>query len=383
MIGKVFFMELRTSWKGIVIFLLIVLLLAGGMPQMFPSVMESAEAGLPGEENLKLIMPANKKESILLSWEPVPNATFYFVLESEDVTIFPFNIVYFGSGTNTSIPYDFEGDRYYSVWGNMSGFANLSDINVSGFENIIDLKNIFEIFIGMTGTEQDETNAFDALLDNPAYQSMTGGGQVTTIYEIKGFISLEFFSWWILLGGLFLAYMSVSSITTDFEGKHMDLIFSTPISRERYLLEKFAALTLITLFILVVAAGAMAGGIANVGYGDDFDSYTVFLSLIGSLPMLLVVMAIGFLAAVLFRTTRVGMGLAFLFIMIQFILYTVAHLVTSLESAKYATIMEYWDYNTVMFDGLFKVGDFIGLFVVTAIILVLAVLVFKKKDIPA
>jgi len=69
--------------------------------------------------------------------------------------------------------------------------------------------------------------------------------------------------------------------------------------------------------------------------------------------------------------------------MVEFILFTVAQLVSSLEYLKYASIMYYWDYNTVMYDGVFNVGDFIGLFIATGVIIALAVWVFKKKDIPA
>ena len=134
---------------------------------------------------------------------------------------------------------------------------------------------------------------------------------------------------------------------------------------------------------MVLTAGAMAGSIDAVGESDNLDSYTVFLAVIGSLPMLLVIMAFGYLASFQFRSTRVGMGLGFLFVMVEFILFTVAQMVSSLEYLKYASIMHYWDYNTVLYDGLFKVGDFIGLFVATGIILLLAIYVFKKKDIPA
>ena len=161
---------------------------------------------------------------------------------------------------------------------------------MSVFQNILDISKVFEVFIGMTSTKKEGGNPFDELLDNPAYQSLTQG-KVTSLSEIEGFVSLEFFSWWILLAGLFFAYFSISSVTEGYEGKQMDLIFSTPISREQYLIEKFAALTVITILVLLVGAGAMAGGIAEIGESDNLGSYTVFLALISSLPMLLVIMA--------------------------------------------------------------------------------------------
>ena len=389
MLGRVFLMEFRIGWKGVLIFLLLVLLIAGGMPGIYPSFKESFESGLEGEENLQIFVPAEKGADINLSWTPVENQTDYVVIESPSISMVPATGIIIADQPFVTFPYDFNETRYYAV-----ATINTSDINIteylvylvntsSIFNHKFDIKSLSNTtFIGMISTSSDTKTAIDEFLENPMYQGLTGG-RVISFSEIKGFISLEFYSWWILLAGLFLAYISVASLSNDFEGKRMDLIFSTPIKREHYLLEKFAALTAITFVIVLFAAGALASGIESIGYGDEVDSYTIFLSLVGSLPMLLVIMAIGFLSAVQFKSTRVGMGIAFLFIMVQFILYTLAGMSSVYESAKYATVMNYWDYNSVLFDGLFNAGHFVGLFVVALIILMLAVYVFKKQDIPA
>jgi ABC-type transport system involved in multi-copper enzyme maturation permease subunit len=363
MIGKVFFMEFRTGWKGILIFLLLVLLIAGGMPGIFPSFKESFESDLEGEENLEISIPDEKGDYINLSWEPLENVSQYMIVESNVSYLFPFINIYSTNNSNISILYDFDEERYYLVAAMVNGSES-------------------PMVIGITTSSGDRKSAIDEFLENPAYKGLTGG-RVISFSEIKGFISLEFYSWWVLLAGLFLAYIAVSSVSGDFEGKRMDLIFSTPIKREQYLLEKFTALTVITFVIILFAAGALASGIDSIGYSDELDANTIFLSLIGSLPMLLVIMAIGVLSAVQFGTTRAGMGIAFLFVMIEFILYTLSGFSSVYEGAKYATVLNYWDYNDVLYDGVFDAGHFIGLFVVAGIILVLAVYLFKKKDIPA
>ncbi len=364
MIGKVFFMELRTSWKGILIFAFIVFLLAYGMAAMFPTYRDALMEDLQGSQNLEIELPDQIGGNISLSWTPVENVSSYYIVESKQPYMDEPTRIFNSTGTNITISYDFDEKRYYTV----SAITNAS---------------IFPEFIGMISTKADDASAFDEFLENPAYSGMTGDGKVTSITEIKGFLSLEFFSWWILLGGLFLAYMSVSTVADDFEGKRMDLIFSTPITREHYLVEKFAALTAITIFILLVAVGSMSAGISAVDMSSDLDSQTVLLAVMGSLPMLLVIQAIGVLSTVQFRSTRAGMGIAFLFVLVEFVLYTAASMSASIEYVKYLSVMHYWDYNTVLYDGVFKIGDFIGLFIVTGLILLLAIVVFKKKDIPA
>jgi len=359
MIGDVFFMELRTGWKGLFIFLIIAVLLGAGMVLLFPSYKEGFMENLEGSENLNIVVPENQGENINLSWIPIDGAVQYLIFESNTTLVIPPIRFFNTSNTSIDLPYDFEEDRYYTV---------VAITNTS-----------LQIPIGMIGTAA-LSSPFDDMLES--YGALTGG-KVTTILELRGFISLEFFSWWVFLAGLFFAYISVSSIANDFEGNRMDILFSTPLTRQWYLFEKYIFYTVSTFIILLLIGGAMAGATASIGYLDEVDSTTMLLAVIGSLPMLMVIQAIGFLSAVQFRSTKVGMGIAFLFVLVQFVLFTAASMSASIESAKYVTVMHYWDYNTVLYDGLFSIGDFIGLMVVSGLILALAIYVFKKKDIPA
>ena len=63
-------------------------------------------------------------------------------------------------------------------------------------------------------------------------------------------------------------------------------------------------------------------------------------------------------------------------------LYTMSGFSEDLAGLKYASVIHYWDYNSVLFDGIFSVGDFVLLSVVSAILLVVAMFVFNKRDIP-
>jgi len=52
----------------------------------------------------------------------------------------------------------------------------------------------------------------------------------------EGFMTIELYSWWILLVGVYLSFLSVKSVTGDFEESRMDILFSTPLSRKEYLI---------------------------------------------------------------------------------------------------------------------------------------------------
>jgi ABC-2 type transport system permease protein len=361
MIGRITYMELRTGLKGLLIFCLLVTIVATAMPLIFPTYRDSITEELEGANKVNLELPTDEGGMITLSWEPLETATSYMVLEDNRSSMVTAKIKYVGVETTITFQKDFEERRYYAV------MAELTE-------------TVDPVLVGIAATEKGE-DPFQDLINNPAYSGLTGGRSISML-EPKGFITLEFFSWWWMLAGLFIAYLSVSVIANDFENKRMDVMLSTPISRRRYLLEKFSAMSIIALLIILVAIGGLAGGIANITALNEFSAETVFLSLIGCLPFLMVISAVGILTAVLFQKVRVGMGITFAFVFAQFFMYTFGNFSKSLEWIKMVSIFNYWDYPSAIFDNLFKAGDFVILSAVAIVIIILSIWVFKKKDIP-
>ncbi|NIO36461.1 ABC transporter permease subunit [Candidatus Bathyarchaeota archaeon] len=298
---------------------------------------------------------------ITLSWEPVETATSYMVLEDNRSSMVTPNIKYMGNETSITFEEDFEGKRYYAV---MAVLEETSD----------------PVLIGITATEKGE-DPFQELLKNPAYAGFTGGRNISML-EVKGFVALEYYGWAWMLTGLFIAYLSVSLIANDFENKRMDVMFSAPISRRRYLLEKFTAMSFIALFIVLVQIAGLTWGLVSINSLNEFSANAVSLSLIGSLPFLMVIAAVGIATAVFFQKVRTGMGITFAFVFAEFFLYTFGGFSKSLEWMKTISIFKYWDYFSVIIDDLFKGGDFLILTVLAIVLVIIAIRVFQKKDIP-
>jgi len=362
MVGRIAYMELRTGLKGLLIFGLLVIIVSASMPLIFPTYRDSLTEELEGANKVNLELPNEQGGMITLSWEPMEGATSYMVLEDNRSSMVMAKLKYMGEETSITFEKDFEEKRYYAVMAILDETSN-------------------PVLIGIAATEKGE-DPFQELMKNPAYAGFTGGRNISML-EVKGFITLEFFSWWWMLAGLFIAYLSVSVIASDFENKRMDVMFSTPISRRRYLLEKFSAMSAIALFIILIAIAGLAGGLANINALDDFSAEAVFLSLIGCLPFLMVIVAVGMLTAVFFQKVRVGMGITFAFVFAEFFLYTFGSFSKSLEWMKTISIFNYWDYSSVIIDDLFKAVDFILLTILAIVLLIIGIWVFKKKDIPA
>lgn len=362
MFGRIGVMVLRTGWKGLLIFGLLVLIISAGMPFIFPTYRDSVMEELEGASKVHLELPDQQGGIITLMWEPVKTATSYMVLEDNRSSMVTPRLKYMGNETSISFEKDFEEKRYYAV-------LAVSD------------ETSEPVLVGVTATEKGE-DPFQELIKNPAYAGFTGGRNISML-EVEGFVALEYYSWSWMLTGLFIAYLSVSVIGSDFENKRMDLMLSAPISRRRYVLEKFAAMSIIAMFIILVEIAGLTWGLASINALDQFSANEVFFSLIGCLPFLMVIAAVGVLAVVVSRKVRTGMGVTFAFIFAQFFLYTFGGFTENLEWMKTISAFKYWDYLSVIIDGFFKAGDFVLLTILAGVILIASIWIFGKKDIPA
>ena len=142
-------------------------------------------------------------------------------------------------------------------------------------------------------------------------------------------------------------------------------------------------MTVVALLMTLVATAGIAGGLTSINALNEFSVEAVFLSLIGCLPFLMVIAAVGMFTAVFFQKVRVGMGITFAFVFAEFFLYTFGGFSKSLGWMKTISIFNYWDYSSVTIDGLFKTGDFIVLTVLAIMLLIIGIWGFEKKDIPA
>lgn len=358
MIGSTLLMEYRMRWKGLTLFLLIILLCAGGFPQFYPAVQTSMGDQLEGAENVELTV---ENETVELSWIDLPNVTEYQVIEDNKTFMITPTLIYNGTENHTQAVYNKNVSQYFAVLAYFNGTSE-------------------PILLGMAATAEG-TSPFDQLMESSFYKGFVGDRDIS-MTEITGFLSVEFYSWWFILAGLYVGYISVSSVARDFEEKRMDIIFSTPISRKRYLLEKFGALSLYTLLVVLLAGGIMIASINSLGMGSDIDQGYIMLSLIASWPVLLIMQAVAVLFSVYFADSRPAVGMTLMFGFFEYALQIVANIAEKFSSVGNYGILGYWDYNQILFDKVFGVWDFVGLIVVTALLMLFAIVLFDKKDIP-
>ncbi len=358
MLGRTMLMEFRKSWKGFSIFIIVVVVVSAGMAQLFPVISEAFEEvdELEGEGFIHIII---EEELIHLSWKENDTFVEYVIIEDSHPYMVTSREIDRTSVNLTYIPHTEEEERYFGV------------IGIT--------QDSMEIPLGMTSTVEPR-DPMEELMETPFYRMFTAGRSDVTFEEMEGFLSVELYSWWILLVGIYLAYISVKSITEDFEERRMDVIFSTPLPRRQYLLEKFFSLSLFTLLMLVLSGLFLMLSVRSVG---EPGGTVFFISLVASWPMFTVIIAVSILLAVMTKSSRIAVGVTFAFILVQYSFFMAGHMLKSLEFALPYTISYYWDYNSVLLDGAYKPVNFLILILVTSILIAGALYVFQNEDIPA
>lgn len=197
----------------------------------------------------------------------------------------------------------------------------------------------------------------------------------------EGFLSFVYTFFFILLIGLYLGYLSVNTITKDFENKQLDITFSTPISRFRYVSEKFLFVAFYSFVLLAVIGGVIALSMNFLELGTA-STLSYVLSSILSWPMFLVIVSVSFLASLgLVNSTR-AIGGSFLFILVQYGITIVTEMGEAYDYLEPYTIISYWNFEEILFEEVYSMGNFIFLLGLSLIIFFLSVFLFQKRDIP-
>lgn len=358
--GKTALMELKNNWKGFLLFLLVIILLISGFTQAYPSFEDAIEDDLEGSDNIEVeVVEEEDSVTVKLSWKEIQGAENYTLLVSKGPRIIvPLDRVegIESEFYNYTLPLDDEGgvpERYFTV------VAVKEDVEEDRGGELVGMQTNFE-----------RTSALEEIWG-------------IDYGDIQGFISMLWSMWWILLIGLYIGYVSVNSITKDYEEGRTDIILSNPISRKQYLLEKFSVAALYTLFLLLVGGLVLIGSVYSVGELGAVSSSELLLSSLLSWPLFLVIIGVSLLAAVYLENSKKAVGVSFVFILIQYGVHMVSELSGALQSIKPYTIISYWDFEEALRGEALNMFDLVLMTAVAVLLLLATVMIFERRDIPA
>lgn len=202
---------------------------------------------------------------------------------------------------------------------------------------------------------------------------------IDALGTIEGFLGVQIFNFvWLLGLGLYFAYTAGGSIATDIENERLDLLLTLPVSRSRFLTEKFASL-LLPLVMLNVVVGIVIYGLVVV-IGESVDPLYLVLAHLFSIPYLLVCAAIGLVFSVLVNRAAIAERAAIGVVFALYLLESVVGGGTDFEWLQYLSPTNYYEPTPILVDGTYEPLDAAVLLVAFIILLIAAQVLFKRRD---
>ncbi len=200
------------------------------------------------------------------------------------------------------------------------------------------------------------------------------------LHTIEGFVAAEIYSFfWVLLVGIYFAYVSAGTIAGDIESRKMDLTLSNPVSRESVLAQKTAALwvplTVLNVCIpLIVYVGALL-------INEAFDPLALAMAHLLSIPYLLVCAGIGLVCSVVIDRPRTAQATALVSVFVLWLLEGVSNLDPDYEWIGYGTPSRYYDETAILVREEYAFFDAAVLLVAFVLLVLLAAGIFIERDI--
>lgn len=221
---------------------------------------------------------------------------------------------------------------------------------------------------------------FAQMLESPIYKALLGeAADGAAFLTPEGFIAIYVVAFVPLYMAVYLVILGLNITAGEEERGTIDLLMSTPIPRWQVIVEKFAALTVITALILTIN---FVCGVAGLLVTPDLGVSPLRLAE-GSLAMLPISMLMAALALILSTVTHsrgLAGGLTGAIIIASYMTTSLSEVATeALGPFKPFSFFTYHHSIQIMREGI-QWGDFALLTAITLILVGLAIFFFQRRD---
>ena len=200
------------------------------------------------------------------------------------------------------------------------------------------------------------------------------------LHTIEGFLAAEIYSFfWVVLVGIYFAYVGGGSIAADVRSRKLDLTLSNPVSRESVLFQKVAALWL-PLVILNVAVPIIVYA-GSVAIGETMNLVAVAMVHLLSIPYLLVCAGVGIVFSVVVDRARTARALALGVVLGLWLVDGISRLSPDYEWVGDLTPSRYYDYTAILVHEEYSLADAGILLLAFVTLVAIALVVFIRRDI--
>lgn len=233
------------------------------------------------------------------------------------------------------------------------------------------------LIVGLFPSIEAAAGSFEAYVESlpAAFQESFAIESITTI---EGFLAVEVYQFvWVLLLGLYLAYLGGGMVAGDVETGRIDLLLATPVSRKRALVETYLAALVPILALNITMPVVVLGGVIAIGKSISLANLLALHAL--AVPYLLLTAAIGLVLSVVLRRSDLAQrgGLAVIFML--FVLDSVTA-GTDVEWLGALSPTRYYAPADILVDGTYDVGGAVLLLVAATLLVVASAEYFNRMD---
>ncbi|MCU4751834.1 ABC transporter permease [Halobacteria archaeon AArc-curdl1] len=203
---------------------------------------------------------------------------------------------------------------------------------------------------------------------------------IDALHTVEGFIAAEMYSFfWVVLIGVYFAYMGANMIAADVDSRRMDLTLSNPVSREGVVVQKVAALW-VPLVVLNVGV-ALIVYVGSVAIGESMNPVAVAMVHVLGVPYLLVCAALGLVVSVLADRARRARTIALSLVVFLWLLEAVSTLNEDYEWVGAIAPTRYYDETAILVHEEYAFVDAAILLLAFVVLVGLAIALFVRRDI--
>jgi ABC-2 type transport system permease protein len=214
----------------------------------------------------------------------------------------------------------------------------------------------------------------------PPFMKAFLGEEIIDFTTLKGFLTIEYFNTtWIFVMGIFSCLFAGALVAEETEKKTLEILFSTPITRTSFIVNKFAGFLTLLIFLSAVSFLGIYLGTWEIGGKIDnrllvyiFFSGTICIATIGS---------IGLLFSCVFNEQRFACSLTMILFFLLYIFNLIAVLLEQYPTLKYFSLFHYYDASKIIQRQAIcwpDIGILLGVF---TIMFVSSILAFRRKEI--
>ncbi len=223
---------------------------------------------------------------------------------------------------------------------------------------------------------QDEAELFEEVY--PEFMLELLG--IEELSTIEGFLGGYIFPFvWILLAGVYFAYVSAGMISRDIRTRRMDLTLSNPVSRESVVLQKVGA-----LWVPLVALNLGLGAVLLVGavaLGESLDPVVLAMAHLLGVPYLLVCAGIGIVLSVFVDRVETAQATALVLVFVLWLIDGLSTMNPDFEWVGDLTPSRYYEPSAVLVHEEYAFVDAGILLASFLVLLGVATFAFTRRDI--